>query len=445
MGLVGLLGSLVLVTQLPAQKPTRLDALVEEALRNNPVLAQERAAERRSEAELRDARGLLLPALSIESRYSEQNGTFNLGDFVNPAYATLNQLTGSDRFPTDLNFTLPLRHESRFRLVQPVFNETIRRNRSVARHRYEGQRWQTRAEARHLAAQVQAAFLEASAARSAVAIWESSLELVRENERVAERLVAASQATPDVVFRARAERSEVEQSLAEARDGATASGRVLNRLLGRPLETTVEILAADSLLCLELAMTEDGALASALSRREELRQVDAGVRAAGAAVGLATSSLLPSLSVALDYGWQGRDVEFNRRTDFMVASVVLSWNVFDGGRNLAARQRAQAEADRARMARRDVEDAVRLDVRQAWDAARVARSAVGTAEDRVTAARRSFELVRRKYEEGVASQIEFVDARSSLTRAELNRVLTIYRWGIRWVDLERAAALREMD
>jgi outer membrane protein TolC len=430
---------------LSAQKPGLLDALVSEALRNNPVLARERAAERRSEAELRDARGLQLPALTFDGRYSEQDGTLNLGDFVNPAYATLNQLTGSQQFPTNLDITLPLRHESRLRLVQPVFNEAIRRNRSVSQYRYEGQRWETRTEARRLAAQVQAAFLEASAARSAVAIWESSLELVRENERVAERLVAASQATPDVVFRARAERSEVEQSLAEARDGARAAGRVLNRLLGRPLETPVEPLPADSLLGLELAMPEDSVVASALSRREELRQVDAGVRAAGAAVGLATSSLLPSLSVALDYGWQGRDVEFNRQTDFMVASLVFSWNVFDGGRTLAARQRAQAEAERARFARRDVEDAVRLDVRQAWDAARVAQGAIGTAEARVAAARRSFELVRRKYEEGVASQIEFVDARSSLTRAELNRVLTIYRWGIRWVDLERAAALREMD
>ena len=444
-GWMGALLLLVVAGRLAAQKPALLDALVEEALRNNAVLARERAAERRSAAELREARGLLLPTLSLDSRYSEQNGTLNLGDFVNPAYATLNEITGSERFPTDLDITLPLRHESRFRLVQPVFNEAIRRNLSVARHRHSGRLWQTRAEARRLAAAVQTAFLEASAARSAVEIWASSLELVRENERVAERLVAANQATAEVVFRARAERSEVEQALAESRDGASGAARVLNRLLGRPLDAAVATLPADSLLCLDIELSEDSVVTSALSRREELLQVQEGVQAASAAVGLASASLLPSLSVALDYGWQGRDVQFNRRADYLVASVVVSWNVFDGGRSLAGRQQARAEAERARLERRDAEEAIRLDVRRAWEAARVARSAIVTADERVVAARRSFELVRRKYEEGMASQVEFVDARTSLTRAELNRVLTLYRWGIRYVDLERAAALREME
>ena len=29
--------------------------------------------------------------------------------------------------------------------------------------------------------------------------------------------------------------------------------------------------------------------------------------------------------------------------------------------------------------------------------------------------------------------------------AELNRVVTVYRYAMRWIDLERAAALRDID
>jgi len=50
--------------------------------------------------------------------------------------------------------------------------------------------------------------------------------------------------------------------------------------------------------------------------------------------------------------------------------------------------------------------------------------------------------VRRRYEEGAASSIEFVDARTTYTNAQLNRVLTGYGYAVRWVELERAAALR---
>ena len=63
----------------------------------------------------------------------------------------------------------------------------------------------------------------------------------------------------------------------------------------------------------------------------------------------------------------------------------------------------------------------------------------------VETAERTFDLVHRRYEEGVASQIEFLDARTQLTNAELNRALTAHRYAIRYFDLERAAALRPMD
>ncbi|MGH7607881.1 MAG: hypothetical protein ACREME_11130 [Gemmatimonadales bacterium] len=53
--------------------------------------------------------------------------------------------------------------------------------------------------------------------------------------------------------------------------------------------------------------------------------------------------------------------------------------------------------------------------------------------------------MRRRYEEGAASQIEFLDARTQLTNAELNRTLTAHRYAMRYVDLERAAALRPID
>jgi outer membrane protein TolC len=343
-----------------------------------------------------------------------------------------------------LDLTLPLAHESRLRLTQPLFNETIRRNYAIARNRHAGQEARWLGAARRLAADVQTAYLSVAAARSAAAVYEASLALVAENERVTERLLAAGRGTPDAVFRARAERSDVAQRLAEAREQVDAAARALNQLLGRPLDAPVAAIP-DSGLTFELTIGEDSAAASALARREELAQVDAGIGAADAAVGLATAAFLPSVSLAVDYGFQGQAVRFDRENDYWVASVVVSWNLFNGGRDVARRSGARAAADRQRVTRRDLEERIRLEVRQAYAAAVVARAGIATAEDRVTAARRTFDLVRRRYEEGVASQIEFLDARTQLTNAELNRTLTAYRYAIRFVDLERAAALRSVD
>ncbi len=432
-----------LAAQTPGGGSDPLSAIVAEALENNLGLAQENLSVERAEAGVREARGRYFPTLSLDARYSEQSGTLNLGDFMNPAYAALNQVTGTNQFPTDLDVTLPMRHESRVRLVQPLFDASILAGHALARHTRDGQHLERGAAARRLAAEAQSAFLEVGAARSARRTWEATLALVTESERVAQRLVDAGNATPDQVLRARADRSDVEQRLDQARQTEDAAARALNRILRRSLDAPVDELP-DSLLRFEIALSEEQAVVSALARREELAQTDAGVRAADAGVRLASASFLPSVGLALDYGFQGSDLGFSGDDDFAVASVVLSWNLSIGGSDRARRSAARADAERLRLRRTELEDLVRLDVRQAYDAAAVARDAIATAEARLAAARRSFELVRRRYEEGLASQVEFLDARTAFTSAELNRVATTYRYAIRYVDLERAAALRDL-
>ena len=420
-----------------------LDSVVAEALRSNVGLREESQAVAKAEAGLREARGRFFPSLSVDARYSQLSSALNLGDFVNPAYAALNQVVGADRFPTNIDVTIPFQWESRVRLTQPVFNASILAGHSLARHTAEGQRLQYATAARGLAARAQSAFLDVGAARSARRIRESTLALVTESERVAQRLVDAGRATPDQVLRARADRSDAEQSLDAARQTESATARAFNEILHRPLDTPVDELP-DSLLRFAIPVTEDQAVASALARREELGQAGAGVRAARAGVRLASSSLIPSLAVALDYGFQGQTVRLSGDNDFAAASLVLGWTFSLGGSDLARRQAAKADVERLRLRRTELEDQVRLDVRQSYEAAVVARDAIATADARLAAARRSFELVRRRYEEGLASQVEFIDARTAFTSADLNRVITVYRYAIRYVDLERAAALREL-
>jgi outer membrane protein len=432
----------MLPAPLPAQdRPDPMGPLVAEALAKNLGLAAERLAERSTAAQVREARGLFFPSLGLDSRYSHFDGVPNIGDLVNPAYAALNGLLGQQRFPTNIDITLPQRHDSRLELRQPLFNAGILANYAAARGRADGQRLARLAAARRLAADVQTAYLNEASARRAADIYAASLTLVQENERVAGRLLAAGRATPEAVFRARADRSAIEQQLAEARQRHAAAARVVNQILRRPLDAPIVVIA-DSSLDLPLVIDVEGAVAHALAHREELQQVDAGIRTAQAGVRAATASFLPSLSLGVDYGFQSPDLAFRSSQDYWVVSLVVSWNLFNGGQDAARRTAAALDVDRARTLRTDLAERIALEVRTVYDAATVAHDAIATADDRLEAARRTFELVRRRYEEGVASPIELVDARTGLTSAELNRVVTAYQYAIHFVDLERAAALR---
>ncbi len=426
------------------EAPDPLAGYVREALEANLGLRQERLAAARSEAAVREARGVFLPSVTVDSRYSRLTGGLNLGDLVNPVNGTLNQLTGTDRFPTDVDARLPFAQETRLRVAQPVFQPAAWQNHRLRRSLRDVQGAAAGTAARQLAADVQTAYLGHARATRVVELHRATLPLLDEALRVSESLVRNGRATPDAVLRARAERSALEQALAEAEGQAAAARRSFNLLLGRGLEAPVEVLP-DSLFAAPLAVSVEEAVARARAGREELRQGDAGIRAAEAQVGLARAASLPTVAVALDYGFQGSDYRVGKDDDFTVASVVVSWSAFSGGQDGARRRQASLDADRARAGRADAERRVELQVRQAHHAAQVAQRGVTTARDRLAAARRTFQLVSRRYAEGMVAQIELIDARTAYTAAELNLIATRYAAAARRVELERAAALRDLD
>ncbi len=436
------LGHLHVFTPAVAQEPDPLAPLVAEALDANLAVEEARLAERRGAAEAREAIGRWLPRVTLESRVSEVDGVQDLGDLINPAYAALNEMTGSSAFPTDVSLALPRQHDTHVRVTQPLVAEGLRAGVSAARARHDAQRETLGAVARGIAAAVQIAYLETASARRVVEVHEAALALVIENERVARRLLDAGSATPEAVLRARADRAEVEQALAEAQHRHAAAARELNRILKRPDDAPVVVLP-DEAFDVPLELDADAAVAHALAHREELAAADAAVRAAGSVRRAATSRYLPDVSFAFDYGFTGAEPAFRDDEDYWVASLVAQWELLDFGRP-AARDAATHEADRAKVAREDLADRIRLEARAAWEAARTARDAVATAEVRLDASRRTFELVRRRFEDGAASPLELTDARTALTSAELNRTLTAYRYATRRVDLERAAALRDV-
>jgi outer membrane protein TolC len=431
-----------LAAQAPAGDP--FAAIVAEALAENRTVAQARLGAERAAAGVREARARFLPALTVDARRSRQSGVLDLGDAINPAYAALNAVLGEPRFPTGVSISLPFAYESRARLAQPLFDPAIAFGYAAARAAGDAGALDARAVGRRVAADAQAAWLDAASARRGRMVWESALALVAEAERVAGRLVAAGRATPDALFRARADRADVDQRLAEARDAEGAAARAFNHLVGRPLDAPVEEIA-DSALLFPLPSDEADAVRRALARREEIGGAEAGARAARAAVRAVGAAFLPRVAAALDYGFQGAGVTLDRRRDFAVGSLVVSWDAFNGGRDVARRQAAVADAERARVRAAETRELVILDVRQAYRAAAVARAAIGTADARVAAARSGYSLVQRRYAEGLASQVELLDARTTLTDAELNRVITAYRYARRYVELERASAARTID
>ena len=399
----------------------------------------------RDDAAIAEARGRLLPSLTANARVSSLYGaTPNLGALINPAYAALNQLLGQPAFPTNINLTLPQRQEATFRLAQPLFEPRVVEGYRIARSLRDAGAADRDAQRRQLAADIQTSYLQYARASRAADLFDQTVPLLDEALRVSERLLSAGKVTPDNVLRARAEQSAVVQQRDAAHQLAGAARQQLYYLTGRQLDAPLALFA-DTLLGLDarFAVREnlDAAQSSAQSSREELTQIDRSLDAARGQQRIARAAFLPSVNLAVDYGFQGNTIRVKRNTDFAVASLVLSWNLFNGGQDRARIQQASLDGAQLKARRDDASRSIALQVRVAHDAAVVARTAIVTAGDRQSAAARTFELVQRRYGEGLASQLELLDARTSLTTAQLNHMITTYDFYQRVVEFERAAAL----
>lgn len=443
--------ALAAASEPPAPVSEVIEEYVREGLRSNLAMRSQSLEIERELAALDAARARFLPTLAFEARYTRAEGgreiEFPVGTLLNPAYATLNELLAAQgqapRFGTiddqRFKFLREREQDTRVTLRQPLYNPAIPAAVRAQRATLEASEFARLALARRLRADITVAYLDWLKASKAVDIVRASQALLQENLRVNESLFRNGKITEDQVLRARAELLAVEQQLTEARNTQTQARSYLNFLLNRPLD--VPLRPAEIEGEVTRATHDLQALrAAALENRPELRQLDRAITAAESQVQIARSELRPTLSLGVDAGTQGEEYEFGRGRDFATISVLLNWQFFDGGANRARVRGARAAARQAAVRRDELAQQIQLEVQQALDRLVTTSDSLDAARARAEAARAAFKIASRKRDEGVISQVEFIDARSALTSAELNLNVTTFDLLARQAELDYATA-----
>ncbi len=415
-------------------------------------------------AALDQAQAGFRPIVSLSARYSRARGgrvqSLPVGDLVNPAYRTLNELLRaqgqaarfSDIANQEIAFLREREQDTRLSLSQPIYAPAIGAGIRTARAGVEVADAGRDALARRLDRDVEVAYLDFLSACEAIQIVEASATLLVENQRVNQVLFDNGKVTLDQVLRAKAEVLAVEQQTFDATNQLELAQSYLNFLLNRDLDHTIERVATPEPGA--LARRTLGSLASALdatdnarfeakglTQRDELRQLDAATRASQARLDVQRAAYKPTLAFAMDAGIQGESYGFGSGENYAIASVVLNWTVFDFGARHAAVSAAAAQLEAAETERQDLANRIALDVRQAADRLRTALRSLDTANARRIAAEEGFRIASKKRDAGSIAQVEFIDARTALTSAELNDNLTRFSALVRLAELSAALAI----
>lgn len=265
------------------------------------------------------------------------------------------------------------------------------------------------------------AFGRVLAGDAAHAAAEGALVAAREDLARAERRRDAGTATEADVLGLVVHVADLQQRSIQATGDAAIARAELNRLMGAPVEselTVAEPAAPD-------AVTGDAPgvatlLAEADANRPELRRAADAEQLAALGRRQARAALVPQVAAQAAFDLSG--TQLNARQSSWLFGGELRWTLSTGGAE-AARIKAAAEADaRARAEHDDARAAVHVEVVAALRSLESARARQAAGRATVEQARESQRIIRDRFDAGMASVNDVLQASTAVLDAESRRI-----------------------
>lgn len=422
-----------------------LESYIQIGLENNLALSQKTGNWEQSHYALKEAKGLFYPEISLNARYTIADGgrviDFPVGDMLNPVYSSLNSLTGTSNFPQIENmqfpFLRPTEHETKIRLVQAVFNSDIYYNQKIHENSSDAIKADMNSYKRSLVSEIKQAYYEYIKMTELNRLLAETRKILEENLRVNQKLYENQKATKDIVLRSETEILGIDEKQASVNKGVRVSAAYFNFLLNRDLDAEILVSGPGEV---DIAAEPEILMDEAIKLREEITGLDSYIRMAENNLKLNNASKFPDLFAVVDYGFQGEEYSFTNKDDYIMASLVFQWDIFKGFQNKNKINQARINLEQLHRKREEVIRLIRLEILGDWYELIEVSERLKTAQSRVLAEREVFRIIEKKYLEGQANQLEYLNARNSLTSSEQQVIITKYDLMISGAKLEKATA-----
>jgi len=268
-----------------------------------------------------------------------------------------------------------------------------------------------------------------------------SQKMITVAEKEVERLTAHMNNTRVLLEEGSITRNDLLQAevkLSDARSrliGATNSRAVhasrLNNILVRPLNTEVSAVDSDFSMPVPPAVTVEQAWAIAVAQRPEIKIVDETMKALDLDETARKAELYPKFIVRGGYDFTENRYQVPEGN--WSITLGLGINLYSGGSTKAELLKIDAQRSGLREQKEKVIEDIRLEVTRYLLDAATARERLLVTKDAVRQAEENLRINRSRYEEGVGTATEVLDAVTLLTVAETNYYKAVY-------DAEKAEA-----
>jgi outer membrane protein TolC len=414
-------------------QPISLAQALELARRNNQDLQEALITLERSQSVLREARAELYPTAGLTSNLTRSG-----------------PVGGGDTEQTPLQQQLGINNNQSSRTtfgagaqVQYDIYTSGRRaaNIRAAEEQVRQQELEVERQSEEIRLNVTTQYYDLQQQDENVRIAQSAVANAQASLRDAQALERAGVQTRFDVLRAQVNLANSQQQLTNS----IASQRIARRQLAQTLSLaqSLDISAADPVRLAGLwNIPLERTIILAFQNRPELQQQLAQRNISEQRVRAALAQNRPQVSFVGNYNLQDEFDDNQNFEDTYSVALQATWTLFDGG---AAKARAAQERANIRLAENQFatqRNQIRFQVEQAYAQLQSNLENVQTATAAVDQAREALRLARLRFQAGVGTQTEVIDAENDLTRAEGQRVQAILEYNRALAQLQRAITSR---
>jgi outer membrane protein TolC len=228
---------------------------------------------------------------------------------------------------------------------------------------------------------------------------------------------------------------ESENALNLAREG-------FKLLLGMNLDAAFRL--TGELRMVEEEFVLEQLIASALENRAEIKNLQNVEKMAQLSQAITRRANLPTLvggatyERSKPYGFTGEDWGSN-----VTFNVGFQFPLFSGFSNLYKSREAALVIKQSRLVLENLQRGIAVEVKQAYLTFLAAREAIDAAEQNVGQARKAFEIIETRYQNGLATNLEVLDTDLAYRQAQVNYLTALKNYNTSLAEIYKAIGKEE--
>ena len=396
-------------------QPITLEEALELSYRNNPDLQTALLELEQSEAGLREAQAANFPTVSVNGTLQGQNTTVAGDTELVPAPG------GGFTFESDSNEELGISYSAQVDVAYNIFSSG-QRAASIEAAAEQVQLSLLEVERRREELRLNTAneYYDLQQAIEAIRISQAFLEEAERNLQDTSLREEVGVGTRFDVLRAEVQVANARQDLVNSERARQVAQRALARRLNVPPSLTITTVPVDIAGDWPLSLEESIVLA--YQNRAELEQ-QLTQRDINELLRRAELSILgPQVDLFANYSISDFLNQDDRFTDNYTFGARVSWTLFEGGAAQARARQRELDIEIAEQNFEETRNTIRLGVESAYYTLQSNQTNIGTARLAVTQAQEALDLAILRFDAGVGTQLDILNAQSELTDAEVNLV-----------------------